>query len=207
MDCQMPIMDGLEATRQIRLFEKKSNKVNMPIIALTANAMQGDKEACIDAGMDGYLSKPYSIETLSKVLSQWLPDNPISKVNSPKNEPKKVLENDLIDTAKFEETKNMMGDDLHLIIDAFIQSGESNINELKTQTKMNDTTQFANAAHALKGSCGVLGVQKLFELCKEAEEKCRSNTMDDMDKYAQEIKSLFNVSCTAFNKLITEKEL
>jgi len=207
MDCQMPIMDGFEATRQIRLFEKKSNKVNMPIIALTANAMQGDKEACIDAGMDGYLSKPYSIETLSKVLSQWLPDNPISKVNSPKNEPKKVLENDLIDTAKFEETKNMMGDDLHLIIDAFIQSGESNINELKTQTKMNDTTQFANAAHALKGSCGVLGVQKLFELCKEAEEKCRSNTMDDMDKYAQEIKSLFNVSCTAFNKLITEKEL
>ena len=69
MDCQMPVMDGYDATRTIREIE---NKKHIPIIAMTANAMKGDKEKCIEAGMDDYLSKPVKVEDLDKVLTKYL---------------------------------------------------------------------------------------------------------------------------------------
>jgi CheY-like chemotaxis protein len=79
MDCQMPIMDGYEATGAIRAWEKQSNGKHVPIVAMTANAMQGDREACIAAGMDDYLTKPIKRLTLNTALSQWLKSAPLSQ--------------------------------------------------------------------------------------------------------------------------------
>jgi CheY-like chemotaxis protein len=70
MDCQMPEMDGFEATQKIR--EQESGK-RIPILALTANAMQEDKDRCLGAGMDDYLTKPVKKETLRLALERWLP--------------------------------------------------------------------------------------------------------------------------------------
>jgi len=72
MDCQMPIMDGFEATRQVREHERKNNLTHIPIIALTANAMKGDKERCIQAGMDDYLSKPVRQKNFAEMIRKWL---------------------------------------------------------------------------------------------------------------------------------------
>jgi len=72
MDCQMPIMDGFKATRHIRAYEKAADKKPISIIALTANAMQGDREKCINAGMDDYLTKPYTTQALHKMLAKYL---------------------------------------------------------------------------------------------------------------------------------------
>ena len=69
MDCQMPEMDGYEATRRIRQISGKRHYT--PIVAITANAMLGDKEKCLDAGMDGYMSKPVKMDLLQEVLGQW----------------------------------------------------------------------------------------------------------------------------------------
>ena len=72
MDCQMPVMDGFETTAKIIEFENINNKKHIPIIALTANSLQGDKEKCIAAGMDDYLSKPVNQKDFAKIVSKWL---------------------------------------------------------------------------------------------------------------------------------------
>jgi len=71
MDCQMPEMDGLEATRRQRLREKQDNSNSVPIVALTANAVTGDRQRCLDAGMDDYLAKPFTRSELQHMLLRW----------------------------------------------------------------------------------------------------------------------------------------
>ena len=71
MDCQMPVMDGFEATKRIR--SSASIDATIPIIAVTANAMSGDEQLCLDAGMNDYLSKPISLDQIRLVVQKWLP--------------------------------------------------------------------------------------------------------------------------------------
>lgn len=75
MDCQMPQMDGYEATRRIRHYEQSQGQ-RVPIVALTANAMMGDREACLTAGMDDFLSKPFQLPELKRILERWCPADP-----------------------------------------------------------------------------------------------------------------------------------
>ena len=72
MDCQMPELDGLEACRIVRERERTQGASRQSIIAVTANAMEGDRETCLAAGMDDYLSKPFSVEQLRTVLERWI---------------------------------------------------------------------------------------------------------------------------------------
>ena len=222
MDCQMPVMDGFEATRQIRLFEKETDTSRIPIIALTANAMQGDREKCLDAGMDDYLTKPYTVKSLFDTLSQWLPVNsqlPVEKMDDHKTKPAndtisipgdktKELDAsvDIIDTIKFEETREMMGDNIDLIVDAFIESGSKNIMEMETHLQSSDFEGLRNSIHALKGSSAALGIQRLYEVCQDAEVKCRTGETDNMQNRVAEISLLFEKSQAAITSLMNKQE-
>ena len=83
MDCQMPELDGYRATAQIRAQERSLGRDRVPIIALTAHAMDGDRETCIEAGMDDYLAKPFRLSGLREVLVRWLPGRPIDDPSQP----------------------------------------------------------------------------------------------------------------------------
>lgn len=72
MDCQMPVMDGYEATQAIRQYEQEAGLQRIPVVAMTANAMEGDKEKCLIAGMDDYIAKPVKQDALKQVLGNWL---------------------------------------------------------------------------------------------------------------------------------------
>jgi CheY-like chemotaxis protein len=73
MDCQMPVMDGLAATRLIRKAEVLTGR-HIPIVAMTANALEGDRDACLTAGMDDYVAKPIQFEELQRAVARWLPE-------------------------------------------------------------------------------------------------------------------------------------
>lgn len=71
MDCQMPVMDGIQASSQIRKLEQEKKSGRCAIVAMTANAMKGDKERCLAAGMDDFLAKPFKSQDLAKMISSW----------------------------------------------------------------------------------------------------------------------------------------
>ncbi len=75
MDCQMPILDGLSATKIIREFEKQNHRTQIPIVALTANSMKGDREKCLESGMNDFLSKPFKMNELVETIKNWQSQN------------------------------------------------------------------------------------------------------------------------------------
>nr|MBL0711344.1 response regulator [Colwellia sp.] len=230
MDCQMPVMDGFEATRQIRLFESKTKTDRVTIIALTANTMQGDRERCLAAGMDDYLAKPYTIQNIFETLSSYLslPDasiisKKITETNTQQSIPavNKVPATqltshtnvidvidviDIIDIVKFEETREMMGDSMGLIVNAFEESGASNITEMQSHFAAKNYEGLRNSVHALKSSSATLGAQKLYQICHDTEGKCRRGETDNMGSIVETISTLFDKSQLTIRTLMKKQE-
>ncbi|MEE9322621.1 MAG: response regulator [Granulosicoccus sp.] len=218
MDCQMPVMDGYQATRQIRQFEIESGKDKVSIVALTANAMQGDRKMCLDAGMDDYLSKPYTVDDLYTALSQWLSVDPalvedktckVDAVNGalkdtlPVNQQLRQIE--LLTNAQFDQTRMLMDDRIGVVVDIFTASGRSNIADMHAQLESANYKALQNSFRSLKGSCSALGVQRLYIACKEAEEKCRMDEFDDMPGHVKEVAAIFETSLSAIQALLLDR--
>ena len=173
MDCQLPIMDGFEATAAIRQKEQGTDR-RLAIVALTANAMQGDQERCLAAGMDDYLAKPFEREQLRVILQKWLP-MPQDK-HSPQH-PSAVVQghqdNDVLDSAILKNIlslqKNGAQNILKKLVGLYLESAPKLISELQVGIYQHNPAAVKNAAHTLKSSSANLGARKLSALCKEVE--------------------------------------
>ncbi len=183
MDCQMPVMDGFEATHVIRMQEQESeSKKRIPIIAMTANAIQGDKERCLESGMDDYITKPINTNTLEAMLKKWLPEMKV--IISPDNEIVQKNEKELaekVDVAPTQvsegspiELNRMMElfeDDMEIIeelLDVFYDSIIPIKNKL-TVAVNEQTTNVKAVAHEIKGSSYNIGAVTLATLAAQLE--------------------------------------
>lgn len=169
MDCQMPEMDGFEATRLIRDMESASGRKRVPIVAMTAHAMVGDRVACLKAGMDDYISKPINPGSLRASLGHWLHDTearmPEIAVHDIAADPTAPV--DLAHLALFTDGA---ASEEKMMSEMFISSGIEIIAELKQHLDGTRTeSDWKKAAHKLKGSALQIGAMGLAEACLAAE--------------------------------------
>ena len=152
MDLQMPVMDGLTATRTIRQFEGQQRRVRTPIIALTANAMTGQLERCLEAGMDAYLTKPLEISRLREVLDQYgLAEQGSSRASHP-SAPCAAPSEAPVDAARLAELTQGDAAFTAQLVDAFITSSQLTLREMQTAIQTENRPQLAKAAHRHKGA-------------------------------------------------------
>ena len=170
MDCQMPEMDGLEATALIRKREGEQPRRRLPIIAMTANAMQGDREKCLDAGMDDYLAKPVKLEQLQATLARWLSSQSTSDdQKEPVSPEQQELVHECVDATVLAELRelDMTCGLLSTLIANFLNDVPTRLADLRDALQQGDGRALARVAHELNGASGNLGVHHMRQLCVE----------------------------------------
>ncbi|MBL8258269.1 MAG: response regulator [Candidatus Competibacteraceae bacterium] len=180
MDCQMPVLDGLEATRRLRRIERAGGDgVRLPVIALTANALLGDRESCMAAGMDDYLSKPFTSAQLGSVLERWLPQREpageSSEQPSGSSDRGESSQKTVLDPAQLAQIRSLergaTSNVLKRIIGLFLDSAPDQIKALQTAVQQGDGSKMHAIAHSLKSASANLGAVRFSHLCQQMESR------------------------------------
>lgn len=192
MDVQMPELDGLETTQEIvKILPHGKRPI---IIAMTAFAMEGDKQKCMDAGMDDYISKPVKIEEISEMISKWASDAVVENADADRIE----NEMELIDQNAFDRIKKLGGENdtvfLSQVIGMFLKQAPVVIDDILENEKNGNIEKMEQAAHKLKGSSLNIGAKKLASICREIELKTRNNELKDMVKLTAVLKNIFQLT-------------
>ncbi len=194
MDCQMPEMDGFVSTKIIRL--SGSEKVSkVPIIALTANAMKGDMEKCIEAGMDDYLAKPIGKNALIDTINKWLPDE--KKWSDSEQEvsaAKEITERENVKSKmaviNIEKLSENFDDDMDLvkaILARYLQDAEKQMEELWHCIEENNLVKIKDQTHKMKGAVVAVGGEVFADLLAKAELAAKNNNNEELKLLLQEV--------------------
>ena len=187
MDCQMPEMDGLTATRQIRRVEAGQSRV--PVIAVTAGTVSGARRACLDAGMDDFLAKPFSLGRLRKKVLEWLLpgiDSEPPDADEPKSEPNVApsAPNELVvDLSRLEELALEAGtpqivEELSRI---FLDDVARRVVALGLAAQARDQRAYLNVIHAIKGASGNFGAVRMARIAEASERQAKHGDLSTVD--------------------------
>jgi Response regulator containing a CheY-like receiver domain and a GGDEF domain len=179
MDCQMPIMDGYECASKIRLFE--GEKKHTTIIAMTANAMEGDYEKCIQAGMDDYISKPIDFDLM------------FNKIEINTQEKEEVLNyNNIVNNSidHLIESTGLSKADAVEIMEDFMKYLPDLIKGIGEAINNNDFNKLAKLSHELKGSSGTFRINSIYELAIKLEKEAKEQEIKECTRIYNEIKAL-----------------
>jgi len=166
MDISMPAMDGLEATAHIRAFERERRLARCPIIALTANAMDGDRELCLQSDMDDYLTKPFALQSFVQMIDKWR-SNELSTMNTapaalgprPDHKHDPAL---MIDAEHLEKMKTGLKDDIFIsLVQQYCRDAEQTLSDLERVVENHNHLETQTLLHRLKG-CSAKAPQQLL---------------------------------------------
>ncbi|WP_223786754.1 hybrid sensor histidine kinase/response regulator [Marinicella meishanensis] len=208
MDCQMPIMDGYAATEKIRQLEAEQGLPPIPIIAMTASAMQGDREKCLAAGMNDYITKPIESAMVQQIISPWLLNHTTQSAHdytSHKQSGEADKKAAVFDYAAL--YKRLAGDEALIkdIIHNFTDSMEKHIQTLKHQVVQQDYEAVSLTAHALVGSAATMACDQLSALALAIEQASKQGDGLAVEALIPKIESSFTASELAIRAQITEK--
>ena len=196
MDCQMPILDGFQATQAIRQLESNSNDQPVIIIAVTGNTAVGDRDKCVAAGMDDYLSKPFTGEQLCDVISKYLQHSESLPVGEDQHresqEPHRpVVESRVLDGLS--ALQEAWGQDVvQKVVQVYLDSSKEIVAELRLSLDAPDAASVTANAHALKSSSAKVGALKLADLCEALETAGRQGDLSSAAQIHQHIQQEHN---------------
>jgi signal transduction histidine kinase/FixJ family two-component response regulator len=168
MDCQMPVMDGFQATASIRSIEAVEKRGHVPIIAVTANAVPGDRERCLSAGMDDYLAKPFIRDTLLDTIGRWIGvrKQAAAQENAGVIDMNRILE---LRNAESAGVPGLVGE----VISTFLGSAPGLIEQVESGLRLRDSERVRHAAHRLKSGAAQLGLSQLADTAVKLETLAR----------------------------------
>ncbi len=208
MDCQMPVLDGFETTKMIRNPKNKALNPNMPIIAITANAMQGTKEKCLDIGMNDYIPKPIDVALIREKLEYWLNKDKNNQLDLKNKQKHRVINTHqgaiLFDYPAIHER---LGGNLELInkvLKKFVNSIENQIEDVRVLVKNKEFDAIAVLAHKLKGSVSTIGCDQLNLLIIDIEQAGKDQDLRKIQQLIPAIIFSYQISKQAIEKKLPE---
>jgi len=182
MDCQMPVMDGYAATVAIRAAERGSRT---PIIAMTASAMSGEKERCLQAGMDDYVAKPVALDQLKAVLRRWVGCSDARERTTAPDGAEQASPFDSDRVASLRALQAPGTPDMFLrLARVFVEQAEPWLADLRYALSRGDAVNARRLAHALRGGAGTIGALRLADLCAGLEERLAGGGAVHLEPFA-----------------------
>ena len=230
MDCQMPRLDGYGATAEIR--RREAGGERLPIVAMTANALKGDRERCLEVGMDDYLSKPLQISELTRVLDRWVERkrpaagrdsssagevaagdaeaaafSPVAETDPAGSRPASVADaGDLLfDTAAIAQLRESLRPEvLRRVVDLFLSETAEGLAKLSAAERTRDAAPMGEAAHRLKSSCRTVGAAGMERLCRELEQRGADGSTEGCRELIDRLEAAFTPAATELRACVLD---